>query len=60
MINENIAKETLELLINNTESFRDLFFVENLLADYKREYDFDLNMYQDRFRRKWIKLKGVC
>lgn len=56
MINETIAKKTLDVLIESSESFKDLFFTEKIYTCYIREYDFDLNIYKDKLKKKWVDL----
>lgn len=56
MINETIAKKTLDSLIESTECFKDLFFTEQIYTCYIREYDFDLSIYKEIFKKKWVDL----
>ncbi len=56
MINETTAKKTLDNLIENIDSFKDLFFIEKIYTCYIREYDFDLSIYKEIFKKKWVDL----
>ena len=52
---EQVVKETLDILMSDVNSLEDLLFVNDAITDYETEFHCDLKSY----RKKLIELKRV-